>query len=126
MSPLRSAYFATQVRDNPIAVAGDRGDPMLIGGLAAIAVLILALAAINYVNLATVRVLRRQREVAMRKVLGASVPQIVMHFMLESLLMSMLATALGLLLARWRCRPFRSWSRASSMMCSICRISPWQ
>ena len=104
MSPLRSAYFATQVRDNPIAVAGDRGDPMVIGGLAAIAVLILALAAINYVNLATVRVLRRQREVAMRKVLGASVPQIVMHFMLESLLMSMLATALGLLLA-WLALP---------------------
>ncbi|MYM25939.1 FtsX-like permease family protein [Duganella sp. FT135W] len=104
LSPLRSAYFAKQLSDNPITVVGDRGNPAIIGGLAAIALLILALAAINYVNLATVRVLRRQREVAMRKVLGASVPQIVLHFLLEALLMSMLATVLGLLLA-WLALP---------------------
>jgi putative ABC transport system permease protein len=37
-----------------------------------VALLILVLAATNYVNLATVRTLRRQREIAVRKVLGAS------------------------------------------------------
>jgi len=61
--------------------------------------LILALAAINYVNLTTVRILRRQREIGMRKVLGAGVQQIALQFLAESLLVAMLATGLGLLLA---------------------------
>jgi len=97
--PLRDAYFDQEIAKNPITVPGDRGDPVVIKGLAAIAVLILALAAINYVNLATVRTLRRQREIGMRKVLGASIPQIILQFLAESLLVSMLATGLGLLLA---------------------------
>ncbi|MYN29048.1 FtsX-like permease family protein [Duganella levis] len=106
LSPLRGAYFTQNLRST-IAVVGDRGDPVVIAGLAAIAVLILVLAAINYVNLATVRVLRRQREVAMRKVLGAGLPQLLLQFMLESLLVSMLATILGLLLA-WLALPMFS------------------
>ncbi|MES2038938.1 MAG: FtsX-like permease family protein [Pseudomonadota bacterium] len=97
--PLREAYFDQEIAKNPITVPGERGDPVIIKGLAAIAILILALAAINYVNLATVRTLRRQREIGMRKVLGASIPRIILQFLAESLLVSMLATGLGLLLA---------------------------
>ncbi|MFZ6744927.1 FtsX-like permease family protein [Undibacterium sp. JH2W] len=97
--PLRDAYFDQEIAKNPITMPGDRGDPAIIKGLTAIAILILVLAAINYVNLATVRTLRRQREIGMRKVLGASIPQIILQFLAESLLVSMLATGLGLLLA---------------------------
>lgn len=68
-------------------------------GLSAVALLILLLGAINYVNLTTVRTLRRQREIAVRKVLGASISQVSQQFMAESMLVSFLATALGLLLA---------------------------
>ena len=104
MSPLRDAYFDDKVENSFIALPGDRVNPAIVAGLAVLAVLILLLAAINYVNLTTVRVLRRQREVAMRKVLGAGVPQIMLQFLLESLLVSMVATALGLLLA-WLALP---------------------
>jgi len=107
LSPLRGAYFTTQLQNNPIAGAGQRGSPLLLSGLAALACLILGLAAINYVNLTTVRVLRRQRELAMRKVLGAGVAQIALQFLLESLLVSLVATALGLLLA-WLALPIFS------------------
>lgn len=100
LSPLREAYFDRDVARNPIGAPGDRGDRVTVVGLAVIAVLILVIGAINYVNLATVRVLRRQREIGMRKVLGASVRQIVLQFLAESLVVSMLATVLGLLMAR--------------------------
>ncbi|PYD85907.1 cell division protein FtsX [Pseudomonas syringae pv. pisi] len=99
LSPLREAYFDRDVARNPVSPPGDRGDRATVTGLAVVALLILAIGAINYVNLATVRVLRRQREIGMRKVLGASVRRIVLQFMAESLLVSLLATLLGLLLA---------------------------
>ncbi|GAB2860186.1 hypothetical protein GCM10027277_30930 [Pseudoduganella ginsengisoli] len=72
--------------------------------LAAVAVLILLLAAANYVNLATVRTLRRQREIAMRKLLGASPARLVMQFLAESSLVALLATVAGLVLV-WLCLP---------------------
>lgn len=100
LSPLREAYFDRDVARNPIGSPGARGDRTTVLGLAVIAVLILALGAINYVNLATVRVLRRQREIGMRKILGASVRQIVLQFMAESLVVSLFATGLGLLMGR--------------------------
>jgi putative ABC transport system permease protein len=73
-------------------------------GLATVAVLILLLAATNYVNLATVRTLRRQREIAVRKVMGASAGRVVRQFLSESVLVCLIATALGLVLA-WLALP---------------------
>jgi hypothetical protein len=99
LSRLRDAYFDREVGTDFLSLHVDRGDPIVVAGLVIIACLILALAAINYVNLATIRVIRRQRELAMRKVLGASRGQIVSQFVAESLLVALLATAVGLLLA---------------------------
>jgi hypothetical protein len=83
---------------------GQRGS---VFALAGIAVLILALAASNYVNLATVRTLRRQREIGMRKLLGASHARLVTQFLAESSVVALLATLLGLGLA-WLCLPMFS------------------
>lgn len=107
LAPLGDAYFDLEVEGNFIAGTGDRANRAVVAGLGAIAVLILALAAMNYVNLAAVRVLRRQREVAMRKVLGASMRQIVLQLLAESMLVAMVATGLGLLLA-WLALPMFS------------------
>lgn len=68
-------------------------------GLAAIALLILGLAAGNYVNLGTVRALRRQREIGLRKLLGATPWRVAGQFITESTLSAMLALVLGLVLA---------------------------
>jgi putative ABC transport system permease protein len=97
--PLREAYFDRQLAETYVTGPGERANPVIVAGLGIIAVLILALAAINYVNLAAMRVLRRQREVAMRKVLGAGVRDIVLQMLAESMLVALLATGLGLLLA---------------------------
>ncbi|MFV3128813.1 ABC transporter permease [Niveispirillum sp. KHB5.9] len=62
---------------------------------AAVAVLVLAIASINFMNLATARATQRAREVSVRKVVGASRGQIIMQFIGESLLL----TLIGLLLS---------------------------
>jgi putative ABC transport system permease protein len=99
LSRLRDAYFDRDVAANFTSLPVDRGNSTVVAGLVVIAILILALAAINYVNLATIRVIRRQREIAMRKVLGAGKGRLALQFVAESLLVSVLATAIGLLLA---------------------------
>lgn len=84
---------------------GDRyGRRSTLAALAGIALLILLLAVSNYVNLAAVRTLRRQREIGMRKLLGASRARLAGQFLAESALVALLAAALGLLLA-WLCLP---------------------
>jgi putative ABC transport system permease protein len=97
MTPLRDWYFDRDLASKD--VEGRHGNPALVLGIAAIAMLILLLAAINYVNLATVRVMRRRPEIALRKLLGAGRARVAGLLLAESMLVALLATACGLLLA---------------------------
>ncbi|TFW29403.1 FtsX-like permease family protein [Massilia arenosa] len=99
LMPLADVYLDPDVRNNGGSGDIPHGDRKSVLGLAAVAVLILLLAATNYVNLATVRTLRRQREIAVRKVIGASAGQVSRQFLAESILVCLIATAIGLLLA---------------------------
>lgn len=99
LARLRDAYFDREVATNFLSIPVERGDATVVAGLVAVAILVLALAAVNYVNLATIRVIRRQREIATRKVLGASNSRLARQFVAESLLVSLLATATGFVLA---------------------------
>jgi putative ABC transport system permease protein len=64
-----------------------------------IAFLILGMACINFTNLATARASARAREVALRKVLGASRQQLMNQFLMESMLVAGVAMLLALALA---------------------------
>lgn len=66
---------------------------------AVIALLILAMACINFTNLATARASQRAREVALRKVLGATRRQLITQFVGESILVAVIATVIALALA---------------------------
>jgi putative ABC transport system permease protein len=67
------------------------GDGQSVSFLFLIAFFIVGIAWINFINLATARSLERAREVGVRKVLGAVRPQLIRQFMLESLLLNLLA-----------------------------------
>ncbi|HEU0133588.1 MAG TPA: ABC transporter permease, partial [Allosphingosinicella sp.] len=63
-----------------------------------IALLILAMAMVNFTNLATARASQRAREVALRKVLGANRRQLIVQFIGESILVASLAMLIALAL----------------------------
>jgi putative ABC transport system permease protein len=67
-----------------------------IYGFAAIAVLILAIACFNFMNLATARAMMRAREVSLRKVMGAKRRQLIVQFLGESVLTALIAMVLAL------------------------------
>lgn len=61
-----------------------------------VAILLLVIAAINFVNLETAQALRRAKEVGVRKVLGSSQGRLVAQFLSEGLLLTLIAIALAL------------------------------
>lgn len=67
--------------------------------LSSIAFLILFIACINYMNLATARSSQRGREVGIRKVSGAQRRQLIRQFLGESMIMTLLAMIISILLA---------------------------
>ena len=61
-----------------------------------IALLILLIACINYVNLSTARSMLRAKEVSLRKIVGAAKGQLFLQFIIETTLLFLLATILAL------------------------------
>ena len=61
-----------------------------------VAIFILVVACINYMNLATARSERRAKEVGLRKVVGAGRKQLIGQFLGESLLITLLALAIAI------------------------------
>jgi putative ABC transport system permease protein len=79
---------------------------------AVIALLILGMAVVNFTNLATARASQRAREVALRKVLGATRKQLVVQFIGESILIAILAMLIALTLVEVLVPPFAAFLEA--------------
>lgn len=95
LQPLTSIHLRSHL-DYEIS---PNGDSKTLSVFAIIAILVLFIAGINYVNLYTARSITRTREVGVRKAIGSLRSQLVGQFIIESLLMASLAGLVGILLA---------------------------
>jgi len=99
--PLRDIHLYSNYNQE----AEVNGNGQAVSFLFLIAFLIIAIAWINYINLATARSLERAREVGIRKVAGAIRRNLVIQFMVESFLLNLvallLAGAIVFLLTPW-------------------------
>ncbi|WP_298333716.1 ABC transporter permease [Asticcacaulis sp.] len=85
----------TEIRTDP--VAGEPGTPMhLIQGMLLTGMLVLLVAAINFINLTTARSGLRLREIGIRRTLGAKRAGLAMQFLMEATLLASLAGVLAL------------------------------
>ena len=71
-----------------------------------IGILVLLIACINFINLTTARSEKRAREVGVRKAIGSLRSDLIIQFLAESLLLTLCAGALALLLAQLVLPPF--------------------
>ncbi|WP_149240018.1 ABC transporter permease [Dyadobacter sp. 32] len=83
------------LNSNYLKEAEANGSEKEIYFLGIIGVFILFIAWINYINLATAKSMERAKEVGLRKVVGAEKQQLIIQFLLESLIVNMLASFLA-------------------------------
>ncbi|MCX2739144.1 ABC transporter permease [Pontibacter anaerobius] len=70
----------------------------IIWSMALVGMFLVLVACINFVNLATAQAVKRAKEVGVRKVLGSSKNQLVLQFMGETFLITLLATLISVIL----------------------------
>ncbi|MCI0692797.1 ABC transporter permease [candidate division KSB1 bacterium] len=91
---LRSGHLLYQTYSH------NQGNLNTIYMFSAIALLVILIACINFMNLATARSMKRAREVGIRKVVGSNRRQLVYQFIGESVIISFLALALAVVLVQ--------------------------
>jgi putative ABC transport system permease protein len=73
-------------------------DISVVYTLAAIGLMILIIASINFINLSSARAAKRAREVGMRKVIGSQRKQLIIQFLGESVFMTVAAMVISLII----------------------------
>lgn len=97
LQPLTSIHLDPTNLEFTIAPSGNL---KYIYILSFIAILILVIACINFMNLATARSAERAREVGVRKVMGSFRSQLIAQFLAEAILLSLIATVVALTIAQ--------------------------
>lgn len=97
LQPLSAIYLYSKFADG--TDFGKRSDIAYVRIFVAVGLIVLLIAVINFINLATARASGRAKEVGVRKTVGAQRSSLVGQFLGEALLMTSLAVVVALLLA---------------------------
>jgi putative ABC transport system permease protein len=119
LTPLTSIHL----HSSKVGELGANSSIQYVYIFSAIAFFILLIACVNFMNLSTARSANRAREVGVRKVLGSLKANLVKQFLTESILISCIALALGLVLA-WTMLPYFNQLAAKNIKLQIL-TSPW-
>ena len=96
LQPLTSIHLSSNLEEDPRG----QGSRLQVYVFAAIALFVLLIGAVNFVNLATARATERATEVGVRKSIGAQRGQLIGRFLSESVLLSVGAAVIALLLTQ--------------------------
>jgi putative ABC transport system permease protein len=94
LQPLTDIHLRSQM----VGELEANGDITYVYVFSGIALFVLLIACLNFMNLSTVRSLKRAREVGLRKVVGAERSQLVKQFLTESVLIAFFSLLLALII----------------------------
>ncbi len=95
LQPLKDIHFASNYSTD---FAGHVASRKTLNGLMIVALFLLLLAAINFINLSTAQSTQRAREIGVRKTMGSSRRQLILQFLSETFLLALITTVLALVL----------------------------
>lgn len=111
--PLTSIHLYSHRVDEP----GKNSDIQYIYILSAIALFVLVIACVNFINLSTARSFGRCREVGVRKVLGSGRGELMAQFLAESLMITAVAMLMAFFIS-WLVLPYFNTFTGKSMVLS--------
>ncbi len=92
LQPVADIHFhSSEINSNLSELNGIPGSIQYINIFVAIAVLILMIACINYMNLSSARSIKRTAEVGLRSVFGAAKHQLIIQFLTQSVMMALVS-----------------------------------
>ena len=97
LQPLQAGHTDTKIFGGSVAQV----NPKTIWILLSIAAGVLLIACINFTTLAIGRSARRAKEVGVRKVIGSERKHLIVQFLAEAIVLSVLSLAIGLLIAKF-------------------------
>jgi putative ABC transport system permease protein len=97
LHPLNDIYFNGSTANLQY---GKQGNLKLVQTFMVIAIFILALACINYINLTTAKAIIRTKEIAMKKVVGSSKTLLRYQFIIESVLITVISFLIAITLVQ--------------------------
>lgn len=105
LQPMGDIHLKSNLRYD----ARNNGSMARVRVFSIVGVIILLLACINYINLTTAGAIRRAKETAVRKVVGAVKPQLIRQFFLETFIICAASVLAGVILARLLLPGFSNW-----------------
>ncbi len=112
VQPIKDWHFYTIFKDG-VAVGGMIDHLRMFSIIGAVVLLI---ACINFMNLSTARSEKRAREVGVRKVMGSSRRALIVQFLVESMVLTLGASVICLLLVQWALPAFNSITQSTLRM----------
>lgn len=104
MQPIRDIHLKSSLRYDT-----NNGSLMTVRVFIAVAVFILLLACINYINLTTAMALQRAKEISLRKVAGATRQQLMRQFFFETFVIAAISICIALLILQLALPSFSTW-----------------
>jgi ABC-type antimicrobial peptide transport system permease subunit len=107
-----------------ISADGNKSGLRIVQVFSIITILLLVIAAINYVNLSTARSMARAKEVSVRKIIGANKWQLFIQFVIETIIIFVIASALALMFTTLLIPAYNNIS-GKSLEFSLTNFSVW-